>query len=398
MPQRGRAGVWFGVALGLGVAFGVGFAWKGGAFGPRKVKTASSQRADRGLPAPKTEVAALARRVAEGDNEAVSKLRDRLARARPEGTPRLSPEEGFELVGAVVDLRRGYGRASASGKVAMMESAGKILDLFGAEPAPAEWSEALAPSHDMFTSAMADAALDVRVAALAQVGRLWSFAPDRSLTPAEENALAAWKAGLYAQARRLLADPTPKGRAAAVMCLAALPLDDKAAPAVNLTKDDDWQVRLQVLAGFSGRPDVLTNEEILPLLHDSQDELAELAGTVLKARGLTRDQIGLAKMLVHPKPGVRTSAIPLLLQRDDIDPTVWLLFLSRDKDETVRLQAISAMTGRPTPETRRRLEEMAGHDPSAPVREAARKLLPASEATVSLPPLPGSPSLNPRAN
>jgi hypothetical protein len=47
----------------------------------------------------------------------------------------------------------------------------------------------------------------------------------------------------------------------------------------------------------------------------------------------------------------------------------------------------------------RRLAEMAQSDASEAVRQAARKLVPAiDETTASLPPLPGSASLNPKAN
>ena len=44
------------------------------------------------------------------------------------------------------------------------------------------------------------------------------------------------------------------------------------------------------------------------------------------------------------------------------------------------------------------LAEIAAADPSAAVRAAARTLLPKDAATVALPPLPGSTSLNPKAN
>ncbi len=246
---------------------------------------------------------------------------------------------------------------------------------------------------------MADANVGVRVAAINVVSQLWSWAPDRSVMELEEQMLVEWKEGLYTDARRHLADPAFEGRVAAVMCLAALPLDDKAAPAIELLRDANWQVRLQVVVSFAERTDLLTTELLLPRLYDF-NELAELTASILKLRGLKADQIGLAKMLVHGNPRVRESAIPLMLQRDDLDHVVWLLFLSRDGDETVRFQAVAALEGRLTPEARARLAEMAANDPSAAVRDAARKLVPASAetTTAALPPLPGSPSLNPKAN
>src|SRR5207248_10651198 len=112
-----------------------------------------------------------------------------------------------------------------------------------------------------------------------------------------------------------------------------------------------------------------------------------------------------------------------LRNRTDIDPVVWLLQLSHDENETVRVGAVEALAERPTPEVLQRLGEMARSDQSPLVRQAAGKRVPPGpktetatalqlprprpspplpgstppvppEATVALPPLPGSPSLN----
>jgi HEAT repeat protein len=104
-------------------------------------------------------------------------------------------------------------------------------------------------------------------------------------------------------------------------------------------------------------------------------------------------------MMYHPKPELRASVIALIRERTDIDPIVWLLELSRDSDASVRARAVDALAGRLSPEVRRRLAEMAKSDQSPEVRQAASKIVPPnSEKTVALPPLPGSPSLNPKAN
>jgi hypothetical protein len=103
-------------------------------------------------------------------------------------------------------------------------------------------------------------------------------------------------------------------------------------------------------------------------------------------------------MIFHPKAEIRASVIPLLKERIDIDPIVWLLQLSRDSDESVRLGAIEALSTRPSPEVDQRLAEMAATDKSAAVRRAAGKLVPESHKTAALPPLPGSSALYPKAN
>jgi len=84
------------------------------------------------------------------------------------------------------------------------------------------------------------------------------------------------------------------------------------------------------------------------------------------------------------------SAIPFLKDRQDIDPTVWLIYLSRDAEESVRLRAVDAFAKRLTPEAKKRLAEMAESDTSKNVRDAAEKLLPEGESTADLPPLPSS--------
>ena len=111
--------------------------------------------------------------------------------------------------------------------------------------------------------------------------------------------------------------------------------------------------------------------------------------------------ISLGGLLVSPKPQQRASVITLIKNRTDIDPIVWLLQLSHDGDESVRIQAVEALAAQkmPTVSVKRRLAEMARSDSSRQVRETASKFIPSiEETTASLPPLPGSPSLNPKAN
>ncbi|MBV8268028.1 MAG: HEAT repeat domain-containing protein [Planctomycetaceae bacterium] len=144
---------------------------------------------------------------------------------------------------------------------------------------------------------------------------------------------------------------------------------------------------------FAGRRDLLTEDALLKRLYDQEPAIRESAEIVLTTRGLTADQIGLGKQIFSPKPELRAAVIPLLGQRTDIDPMVWLLQLSHDPVESVRIAAAEAMAERFTPEARQRLTEMAETDPSPAVRQAANQL-----KTAALPPLPGSTSLNPKAN
>jgi hypothetical protein len=175
-------------------------------------------------------------------------------------------------------------------------------------------------------------------------------------------------------------------------------------------------VRQQVLVSFAQRPALLSDDVILKRLQDSEPAVAQTAELILKSRGLTTDQIELGRLIFDSRPEHRASVIPQLRNRTDIDPVIWLLQLSHDENETVRLAAAEALAERPTPEVLQRLVEMIRTDRSPSVRQAVGKLVVPSpkaetattrpgesvpvnpEATVALPPLPGSPSLNPRAN
>jgi HEAT repeat protein len=234
---------------------------------------------------------------------------------------------------------------------------------------------------------------------MTEVGKVWSFNPGKPLIAKEENALASWKDSFTAPVVHRLGDRDPRSRAAAIACLGRLPFDSDAAPAVAYLEDSSSpEVRKQVLVSFAQRPAVLSNEAVLKHVYDNEAGIPEVANLILKTRGLTQEQISLGSMIYHPKPEIRASVITLIKDRTDIDPAVWLLQLSHDTEESVRLGAAEALAARLTPEVRHRLAEMAAGDSSQAVRTAAGKYLPQTEKTAGLPPLPGSPSLNPKAN
>ena len=204
----------------------------------------------------------------------------------------------------------------------------------------------------------------------------WAWLPGKTLERAEERALNDWKGGLYPPVIRCVSGRSPMVRAAAVACLGNLPEERSAAPAVAYLEDMSEGagiVRKQVLVSFARRRDLMTEDAVLKRLYDPEPGIPELAEIVLKTRGLTTEQISLGRMIFHPKPELRASVIPLLRDRTDIDPVVWLLQLSRDEEPSVRAGAVDALAGRPSPEVRRRLAEMAKFDQSPLVRRTAPK-------------------------
>ena len=176
-------------------------------------------------------------------------------------------------------------------------------------------------------------------------------------------------------------------------------IDEAAEPAVGyVSSDPSAEVRKQALLAFAQRPNLLTEENILPRLHDSDPTVALIAEKVLEGRGLSQDQIALGREVFHPHPDHRVRAVKTLTARDDIDPLVWLLYLSYDPDDRVRREAVSVLAHSESLEARDRVREMARHDGSKLVKETLHKLAPGIESQGLLPPLPGTAGLNPRAN
>jgi hypothetical protein len=336
-----------------------------------------------------------------GDPQALVVIHQRVSsQSQPDAPlPALSDQEAGEWLETLSGLRAGFPRLTGPGRAMATTVACRILARFGVEPTPARWIEILPPLHDLLSASLADSDPDARVAALVEISKLWGWLPGRSLTPLEENTLADWKDRLYDPVVRCLGGPDARTLAAAVACLGTLPMDSAAAPAVAYLENDSPEVRQQTLVSFARRNALLTEDMLLKRLHDSNATIRDTAILILKTRGLSQEQISLGGLIFSPKPQQRISVIPLLKGREDLDPVVWLIQLSRDPEEMVRISAIEALAVHRTSAVQRRLAEMARSDRSEAVRQAASKVIPvAVPTTASLPPLPGSPSLNPKAN
>ncbi len=402
MPKRRRAGLWVAGALTVAAA-GSGLFWAVSTR-PKPSATVATATGEAATTSELNETSGLSE-ISQGlrnsDPKALLVLHHRLS--GKEGEPRTGiPADKAELwLETLASLRSGFLNYDPPARVMATGLAVEILDKFGVDPAPANWSEALKPAHDIFTAAFADADGNVRYAALENSHRFWAWMPGRSMTPLEEDALAEWKEAMHRPIVRCLANQDIPTRLAAIYTLGYLPIDDAASPAIAYLEDSAPAVRRQVLISFTGRPNLLTVDMLLSRLHDSDEAIRDAAAAALKVRGLSQELIGLGGLMTSPRADQRASVIALIKDRDDIDPVVWLLQLSRDQDESVRIHAIEALAAREhqTASIKRRIVEMAQSDSSEQVRQAASKLMPSPvETTASLPPLPGSSLLNPKAN
>jgi HEAT repeat protein len=338
--------------------------------------------------------------VRNSDPLALSLIQKRVTPQPNEPPTALTDGEASEWLQTLSALRAGFLKYQAPARATAVNAACRILDKFAVEPAPAQWIKAIGPVHDLVSAGLTDSDPNPRYTALAELGRFWVWIPGRTLLPVEEQALAEWKGKFLPLVVRCLAYDDPPTRMAAVACLGVLPIDSAAASAIPyLENDPSPEVRKQTLVSFAHRNLLLTDDMLLKRLHDEDLSIRETASLVLKTRGLSREQISLGGLIFSPNPGQRVSVIPLLKGRTDLDPVLWLIQLSRDPAESVRISAIAALANYKTPAVQRRLAEMARSDRSEAVRKEASKFVPpAEETTASLPPLPGSSSLNPKAN
>lgn len=397
MPERGRTRSWVVGAAAVAAVCGAMAYYKG-----RPGPLAARPKAAGAVKSPydaKTPMAALVAAVKAGDGLALAEVFERTAGPEAPAPAAVSADELPGLVALAEALRDGRPKFVKAGQTAALAVAGRVLDRLGLDPAPAGWLDALTPTQDLFLAGLGHRDPAVRAAALEVVGRFWSWLPGRAMFRVEERTLGLWKESLYQATLRDLSAPDPGTRAAAVSALAALMIDSAAQPAAAYVADrTSAEVRKKALLGFAQRPTLLTDDMILPRLHDDDKLVALVAEQVLKARGLTPDQIALGRLVFHPDAVERGSVVAKLAGRTDIDPVLWLVHLSRDPVADVRARAATALAHQDAPEARARLEELAAADRSPRVQDVARRLLQDADATVSLPPLPGSAGLNPRAN
>ncbi len=401
MPERfDTRSKWITGSVGLaGLIAAGGIGWKSWNGPTRQVVPAAGTASAVASLDDSSELGQIAEGIQKGEGMALALLQKQLL--SPESVPAaaVSTERSIAWQTVLTSLLKGNQKYTAYGRINVVTLAGRIVEQYGADPAPADWSAVLVPFSELAATGLADSDVGVRIAALQQVSRLWNWAPGRDMHPGQVEHVAAWKEGLLSLANRGLKDSAPQVRAAAVATLAALPLDDQASPAIAKLDDPSPEVRLQVLAAFANRRTLLDEEAIIPFLCDPSPGMAATADRILRDRGLTETQLGLAHLVSHPTEAMRLSAIDIVNERVDIDGTLWLIFLSRDRSETVRARALDALSKNERPEARKRLSEMATNDPSDDIRQAAARVAPGdAETTASLPTLPGSPALYPKAN
>ena len=179
-------------------------------------------------------------------------------------------------------------------------------------------------------------------------------------------------------AEKSLAARTPEIRVAALQLILRPPLRQDAellAKVVPLLKDPVPKVRKTALLAVSTAPAVVSDEELLPLLHDPDEEVRNLCELALRSRGLGENHILLARYISDDRPTARLRVLQLLRETHDLEPGVWLRRLCQDPAPAVRAAAIRAAAGQSGVDLTGCLTDMARQDPSLTVRQLAAHYL-----------------------
>jgi HEAT repeat protein len=129
-----------------------------------------------------------------------------------------------------------------------------------------------------------------------------------------------------------------------------------------------------MLMALSDRQELLANEDLVGFLRDASAAVRTAAETVLTTRGLSAEQIALAKRATDPSPLVRAQASRHIAESDAVDRVVWLSHLSRDTVSAVRAEAARALALVGSEECLERLSEMANADPDTQIRQLCSAL------------------------
>jgi hypothetical protein len=180
-------------------------------------------------------------------------------------------------------------------------------------------------------------------------------------------------------AEKGLADRFPRIRLLAIQVLMRSPLhleNALLAKVVPMLRDDSPAIRRAALVALAPAREIVSEDDLLPLLHDADFELQQLCEAALRSRGLGDEHIEMARDISDASPAARLRVIERIGRARDLDnPSAWLRRLSQDSCSAVRAAAIRAAAQHPRVDIGDRLREMALQDPSETVRQNAQYFL-----------------------
>lgn len=136
-----------------------------------------------------------------------------------------------------------------------------------------------------------------------------------------------------------------------------------------LIDDADIEVRRAVVLALGPNRDWLSDDDLLPRLHDADREVQRMTRLALRSRGLTDGQVRFGKMLTDSNPISRLDLIALLRNDSELDLNEWLNRMSRDPSPAVRAAVARTAADLHIFQLIDRLNEMARSDSEAAVRQ-----------------------------
>jgi hypothetical protein len=140
---------------------------------------------------------------------------------------------------------------------------------------------------------------------------------------------------------------------------------------VSLLGDPVAEVRRAALLAVGSEQTAISTDDLLPWLHDPDEDARRLCEKALRSRGLREEHLKLARLMTDGRPATRLQVLDLLGEVDDLEPGVWLRRLSHDSAPAVRAAAIRAAAEQITVDLSDRLQQMTQNDPCPTVRQLA---------------------------
>jgi hypothetical protein len=176
-------------------------------------------------------------------------------------------------------------------------------------------------------------------------------------------------------AGRGLDDDRPACKVAALHLLLRDPIrkdNELLERAIPLLRHAEPAVRKNAVLVLAGASELVREEAFLPLLHDDDAEVQFLAESALRKRGLSGDDIGIARMISDRDPAIRIRVLLNLRRVPDVNLDTLLRQLSHDPAKAVRAAAIRAAAEYPHIDLSQRLTQMAASDPCESIRMNAQ--------------------------
>ncbi len=136
-----------------------------------------------------------------------------------------------------------------------------------------------------------------------------------------------------------------------------------------LLTDVSAEVRSLAVLAVGGHEDLVSTDDLLPLLHDADREVRTICDQALRSRGLGPAHVQLARAMSDPRPSVRAGVPAQVPDFPELDARVWLERLSRDSSPAVRAAVVRVAAEAVDSRLRDRLREMATNDRDQTVRQ-----------------------------